>query len=104
MIPDEYRSADPIKKAIKRYAEAWERGEVASQAVDDLLRRRKPRIAGHSGGPLVGATEDPLERVREIVVGLEGTTLCIQGPPGTGKTYTAAAIIVDLLRAATGSG
>ena len=29
---------------------------------------------------------------------LDGSTLCIQGPPGTGKTYTAAAIIVDLLR------
>ena len=33
-----------------RYAEAWERGEIASQAVDDLLRRRPPRIAGHAGG------------------------------------------------------
>ena len=26
------------------------------------------------------------------------STLCIQGPPGTGKTYTAAAVIVELLR------
>ena len=29
---------------------------------------------------------------------LQQTTLCIQGPPGTGKTYTAAAVIVELLR------
>ena len=98
LIPDEYRSAIPIKRAIRRYAEAWERGEVASQAVDDLLRRRRPRIAGHTGGPLVGASDDLLQRAREIVMGLEGTTLCIQGPPGTGKTFTAAALIVDLLR------
>jgi uncharacterized protein len=98
LIPDEYLSADKIKQALRRYAEAWERGEVASQAVDDLLHRRKPRIAGQIGGPLVGATEDLLERAREIAAGLQGTTLCIQGPPGTGKTWTAARIIVDLLR------
>ena len=61
LIPDEYLSAEPIKQALRRYAEAWERGEVASQAVDDLLHRRKPRIAGHLGGTLVGATEDLLE-------------------------------------------
>jgi uncharacterized protein len=97
LIPKEYRQAHAIKRAIRRYAEAWERGEVASQAVDDLLRRRRPRIAGHAG-PLVGPSEDLLQRAREIVMGLEGTTLCIQGPPGTGKTFTAAALIVDLLR------
>ena len=98
LIPDEYLSADPIKRALRRYAEAWERGEVASQAVDDLLRRRPPRIAGHIGGALIGAAEDLLTRAREVAVGLEGTTLCIQGPPGTGKTWTSARIIVELLR------
>jgi uncharacterized protein len=97
LIPDEHLPADVLKRAVRRYAEAWERGEIASQAVDDLLRRRPPRIAGHTGGPLIGATQDRLQRSREIVIGLEGTTLCIQGPPGTGKTYTAAAIIADLL-------
>ena len=98
LIPDEFVSADPIKRAISRYAEAWERGEVASQAVDDLLRRRAPRIMGHDGGPLVGPTEDPVKRVCELAPRLVQSTLCIQGPPGTGKTYTAAAIIVELLR------
>lgn len=42
-------------------------------------------------GDLVPQTVDIARR-------LEGTTLCIQGPPGTGKTYTAAAIIAQLLR------
>ena len=37
-------------------------------------------------------------RSLDLVARLDGTTLCIQGPPGTGKTYTAAAVIVELLR------
>jgi len=98
LIPDEFVRADVIKNAIARYAAAWERGEIPSQAVDDLLWRRPPRIAGHSGGALVGATEDPLERVPALAARLQQSTLCIQGPPGTGKTYTAAAVIVELLR------
>jgi uncharacterized protein len=98
LIPNEWVPAGLIKQAVFRYAEAWERGEVASQAVDDLLRRRPPRIAGHGGGPLVGPDDELLPRVCDLAARLDGGTLCIQGPPGTGKTYTAAAVIVDLLR------
>ena len=98
LIPNEWVPAGPIKQAVFRYAERWERGEVASQAVDDLLRRRTPRIAGHEGGPLVGPDHDLLLRVADLAARLDGGTLCVQGPPGTGKTYTAAAVIVDLLR------
>ncbi|MGH7535393.1 MAG: AAA domain-containing protein, partial [Gemmatimonadales bacterium] len=98
LIPNEYISADAIKDAVARYAAAWERGVVASRAVDDLLSRRPPRIAGHTGGPLVPDGSDLRARVCELVGRLDGTTLCIQGPPGTGKTSTAAAVIADLLR------
>jgi uncharacterized protein len=66
--------------------------------VDDLLRRRRPRITGHPGGALVRDTDDSLEAVCDLARRLDCTTLCIQGPPGTGKTYTAAAMIVQLLR------
>ena len=37
-------------------------------------------------------------QISDLVSRLDGTTLCIQGPPGTGKTFTAAAVIVDLLK------
>ena len=95
LIPDEFVSAEPIKQAIVRYAEAWERGEVVSQAVDDLLSRRRPRVTPGAG---IGAAQtDPVAYARDLVPRLDRTTLCIQGPPGTGKTYTAAAIITDLL-------
>nr|MBA3497714.1 AAA family ATPase [Gemmatimonadales bacterium] len=92
LIPDEFVSAEPIKQAIARYAEAWERGEVASRAVDDLLNRRRPRVTGAELGT------DPLADASDVVPRLDATTLCIQGPPGTGKTYTSAAIIAGLLR------
>ncbi|HEX2218662.1 MAG TPA: TM0106 family RecB-like putative nuclease [Gemmatimonadales bacterium] len=98
LLPDEWVSAERLKEAVYRYAAAWECGHVASQAVDDLLRRRLPRIVGHTGGPLMAPDGDPIERVRDLVARLDGGVLCIQGPPGTGKTYTAAAVIADLLR------
>ena len=91
-------AADEMKNALLRYGLAWERGQVASQAVEDLLRRRPPRIADHHiGDPLVRSTDDTVARACELVTRLDRTTLCIQGPPGTGKTYTAAAMIVELL-------
>lgn len=98
LIPDEHVSAEPIKKAVFRYAAAWEAVRVASRAVDDLLCRRPPRISGHEGGALVRADDDLIARVSDLAARLDHTTLCIQGPPGTGKTYTAAAIIVHLLK------
>ncbi|MGH7498415.1 MAG: TM0106 family RecB-like putative nuclease [Gemmatimonadales bacterium] len=98
LIPDEFVSAGPIKEAIGRYATAWEEGEVLSQAVDDLLRRRPPRVLEHKGGALIEGKRDFMTEVIGLARLLDGTTLCIQGPPGTGKTFTAAAIIAELMR------
>lgn len=97
LIPDEFVSAEPIKEALFRCAEAWEAGKVVSPAVDDLLFRRPPRVRGHTGGPLIPTGADQLRSVIEVARRLDGTTLAIQGPPGTGKTYTAGEIIAHLL-------
>jgi uncharacterized protein len=42
--------------------------------------------------------QDDLDAAKELVEGLDGRHLVIQGPPGTGKTYTAARLIVHLMR------
>jgi DNA polymerase III delta prime subunit len=98
LIPDEFVSAEGITKAIARYASSWEQGKVLSQVVDDLLRRRPPRVLGHRGGALIEGKLGFLAEVVSLVGRLDGTTLCIQGPPGTGKTFTAAAVIAELMR------
>ncbi len=98
LIEHEHVDAKGIKAAVARYAESWERGQAASQAVDDLLRRRRPRIVGHTSGDLIDPKQEIVGQACGLAARLDGTTLCIQGPPGTGKTYTAAAIIVQLLR------
>ena len=101
LIPNEFVGAEKIKEAVARYAEAWERGEVASQAVDDLLRRRPPRIAGHDGGA-AGARHGRRSRAARsstLVARLDREHALHPGPArAPGKTYTAAAIIVELLR------
>ncbi len=97
LIPDEHVSAETLKDAVLRCAEAWEDGRVISPAVDDLLFRRAPRVLEHAGGPLLGSGE-LVRQVVDLATRLDGTTLALQGPPGTGKTYTAAAIIAELLQ------
>jgi uncharacterized protein len=97
LIPDEYVSAAKIAEAVYRYVEAWSQGTILSRAVDDLLYRRPPRIAGHSSGPIVTAGSESLQSIVKAATRMQNTSLCIQGPPGTGKTYTAAAIIAELL-------
>ena len=50
LIGYDHVGADEMKKALLRYGLDWEQGKIASQAVDDLLRRRPPRITGHRDG------------------------------------------------------
>jgi predicted RecB family nuclease len=97
LIPDEFLSAEGIKAALLRCAEAWEAGRVISRAVDDLLFRRAPRVRNHRGGQLIAAEKEAVPQLIDLVPRLDGTTLAIQGPPGTGKTFAAAAVIDALL-------
>ncbi|MGH7511923.1 MAG: TM0106 family RecB-like putative nuclease [Gemmatimonadales bacterium] len=99
LIPNESVPAKIIKEAVARFAASWEGGDPGAQAVCNLLRRRAPRVRGHTGGPLVRPGDAPIADMCDVAARLEDTTLCIQGPPGTGKTFRAAAIIAHLLRA-----
>ncbi len=66
------------------------------RAVDDLLSRRAPRLAGWSGNILQG--EDPVAGTIAAVHAMDETILPIQGPPGTGKTFVTARAILALVR------
>ena len=97
LIPNEYVSAKPIADAVYRYVEAWSQGRILSKAVDDLIQRRRPRLLKPTDGPIIPPGQDLLTGAIAAVKRMDETVLCIQGPPGCGKTYTAAAIILELL-------
>jgi uncharacterized protein len=90
----------PIKTGV--IAEAM-RGVIADQcgpraftAVDDLLSRRAPRLAGGPHADILGGA-DPVAGTIAAVQAMQGTVLPIQGPPGTGKTHVTARAILSLV-------
>jgi hypothetical protein len=101
LIPHEYFVTTEIRGSLVRLAE-W----VLANGIDvpgphraarDLLLRRPPRIR-EPEPTLRRAGEAPLEAAIRLGRSLDGGTLAIQGPPGSGKTYTAAQMIVALVR------
>jgi uncharacterized protein len=87
------------REALGRIADdVIERGLDAAgryRAARDLLLRRPP---GATGEPLARPDETALDAARRVALDIDEGVLAIQGPPGTGKTYTAARMIVDLVR------
>lgn len=67
------------------------------RAARDLLLRNNPRLS--DGAPLRSPGESTIDSARRAVVALDGGVLAIQGPPGAGKTFTAARMIIDLVKA-----
>jgi predicted RecB family nuclease len=74
-----------------------ETGERRYRAVDDLLSRALPRLAGRTGDIVPDSAS--VEAIITAIHAMDATTLPIQGPPGTGKTFVAARAIVSLARA-----
>jgi uncharacterized protein len=64
------------------------------RAVDDLLSRSPPRLAG--GGSIL-ATDELVAGTQDAVRRMDETVLPVQGPPGTGKTYVTARAILALV-------
>ena len=60
----------------------------------DLLLRTRPRITG-----LYSFNSDAQQQAIEWVTKLNNGVLPVQGPPGTGKSYTAARMILSLIKA-----
>jgi uncharacterized protein len=62
-----------------------------------LLVRRRPRSSEH-GESLRKAKEGTLDAALRLASELDQEVLAIQGPPGAGKTYTAARMLLELVR------
>jgi uncharacterized protein len=102
--PDRPVGYDVIVGAVFRYAASLRDAQADMNsrfpAIDDLLRRRMPRIESVAEGcALVDEAEPLLSQVIEVVLGMRDTTLFLQGPPGAGKTYTGSRVILALLQA-----
>lgn len=86
-----------LRSAIQRYAGSVVAGNSCYRAIDDILRRAEPRMAGTADRS--EACADPTMSAVRRVADMDQTYLLIQGPPGTGKTYTSAQAIASLLAA-----
>ena len=103
LIPSEFVDTDEQQDALARIAD-WviehgltDRGRFG--AARELLQRRPPRLVGGAATPLRKGAEAPLDAAVRLGLALDETSLAIQGPPGSGKTFTAAQMIVALVRA-----
>ncbi len=104
LMPSTPVPTDTLEDALRELG-AW----VADHGLDgpgpwraarDLLARRPPRLRGlPRGEPLAHAGEHGLEAARRLLERLDQSSLAVQGPPGSGKTFTAAHLVVDLVKA-----
>jgi uncharacterized protein len=88
-----------ISDAILEIVTDYNSNGTLTQALQDLLERRSPRIRNHvDGKPLIQEAGSDLKgQAIDVIRRMDQTTLCIQGPPGTGKTYIGAHSILAVL-------
>ena len=102
LIPFEHIGTDELRDSLVRTA-AWVLANGLdvpgpARAARDLLLRRPPRTRDPE--PVLRRMgESPLQAATRLGLALDHGTLAIQGPPGSGKTFTAAHMIVELVRA-----
>ena len=81
--------------ALARFGASVLAGDHRYRALEDIVARAQPRLAGGFSAAL--QTMD-IDEQRERAAALDDSYLFIQGPPGTGKTWTGARIVVELIR------
>ncbi|HEX4520586.1 MAG TPA: TM0106 family RecB-like putative nuclease [Gaiellaceae bacterium] len=89
LIPGGPYNTEAQRAALRRLARSVLAGNDTFPASKSILVREP------FPGPV---TQDDLGAAKELVAALDGRHLVVQGPPGTGKTYTAARLIVHLMR------
>ena len=75
-------------------------GPGTFQSARELLLRVSPGVLRVAVGTLVGEDRQLTETAKALVQSLpkQASVLPIQGPPGSGKTFTAARMVVELVR------
>jgi uncharacterized protein len=92
-------NTEPLKEALKSFAQSVSDNDGRFRAVHDLLRRHAPRIKGRNpGDPVLRGGRKVLDDALDALLALQDSVLFIQGPPGCGKTYSASSLIVELIR------
>jgi hypothetical protein len=87
-----------LRTAVRRFAASVSVGDGRFRALEALLRREPPRLAGRPRGALIRrAGETSLEAAVAACRDLDEGCLVIQGPPGTGKTWTASRMTLDAI-------
>ncbi len=89
---------DIIVQAIYDIIKNWQKNGKLPESIRDFLLRKRPKILNNPFGNILRGKRGLLEEVVGVVSNLDNSTLCIQGPPGSGKTFTAAHVIVELIK------
>jgi uncharacterized protein len=97
LICSDFISDKAKEEAIIRMAEWVIKNGIDADGIcragRDLLLRTSPRITG-----LFALNDDAQQQAIEWVKKLNNGVLPVQGPPGTGKSYTAARMILSLIK------
>ena len=100
LIQNDYVRTAEMRESLQRVArwvlEHGIGGPGPYQAARDLLLRLPPRRT--ADGPLAREGESQVAAAVRLGRELDHGSLAIQGPPGSGKTFTAAHMIVELVR------
>ena len=67
------------------------------KCLHDLLLRKGPDLGSYKGA-LILNKDEIIKEASAHILNLNQSVFCFQGPPGTGKTYTAAHIILNLVK------
>ena len=94
----EFFGHEVIIDAISRFVKSAVKGEKKYKATYELLKKNYPKIKNIEEGEAIIKEGDFLKESFKTVESMQNSYLYFQGPPGVGKTYTAAYIIIELIK------
>jgi len=98
IITEGYVDSSPIINAIRRFVDSASKDAKKYNATYEILKKNYPKIKNIKEGENIIKDGDFLKESLKAVKDMNNSYLYFQGPPGVGKTYTAAFIIIELLK------